>query len=120
MRTATFAKGPSRWSAAQCWLWAVTVVSLPAFVPLAFLPLAKAPLEGVPPFLRAVAFCVFDVGLVSKYFSASATCLALCGAFWRGVSWRTKVALVAIAALSWPAAIHVTNVLTSCFGEASL
>lgn len=120
MTTAISASGPSRRSAAQYWLWAVIVVSLPAVVPLAFLPLAKAPFEGVPSFLRAVVFFVFDVGLASKYFSASATCLALCGAVWKGVSWRTKLALVAIAAVSWPAAIHVTNVLTSCFGKASL
>jgi hypothetical protein len=101
-------------------MWSVIALSIPAVISLALLPLARAPFERVPAGLRTLLFLAFDVGLVSKYFSICAACLALMGILWKGVSTGMKAALLSIAGLSWLAAIHVSNVLTSCFGGARL
>lgn len=116
----TRANGPKRPSVERFWVWAVLCLSVPGLVSLGLLPLARTPFERVPESVRSLVYFAFNVGLVSKYISLGATCLALLGLLWRGVGWWTKAGLLALAVLSWFAAVHAGDVLASCFGSMHL
>jgi hypothetical protein len=65
-------------------------------------------------------YVAFRVGVASRYISVGAALLALLGLAWRGVGWQAKASLLAVAVLSWFAAVFAGDVLASCFGRMAL
>lgn len=117
---ATRANDSKHWSAERYWAWVVFCLSLPGLASLGLLPLARTPFERVPESMRSLVYFAFNVGVASKYISLGAALVALLGFLWRGVGWRAKASLLALAVLSWLAAIYAGDVLASCFGAMHL
>lgn len=117
---ATRANDPKHSSLERHWVWAVLCLSVPGLVSLGLLPLARTPFERIPESARSLVYFAFNVGLVSKHISLCAAFVALLGVLWRGVGWWTKTGLLALAGLSWLAAVHAGDVLARCFGEMHL
>jgi len=114
--SAAEARDPKRSRLERFLIWAVIGLSLPGLAALGLLPLASMPFESITESMRPVVYLAFEGGLISRYFSLAAGCLALLTTLWANTGWRVKVGLLAVAAVSWLAAVYAGNVLASCFG----